>query len=144
VAKRVLASQGCLSSVQLLSIVLKKYLEIQQFCFCDTALLLSEAVKVLMIEESCWRRLPSDGSHLFLSACVWDGTYLFSLEVHTPYIHGDSFDCDLICSSCGMLQFCCMGNLFVVLDVLLHYQISPCSFVLQAGNMVNTASIFTA
>jgi hypothetical protein len=53
---------------------------------------------------------------------------------HVQFIQEDGYDCNVICNSCGMVQFCCIGSLFVqsgVLKLVFSFQISLFFFVIS-------------
>ena len=84
------------------------------------------------MENLIWDSFSSGVHHLYVSMCrrchmlvvVWD----------VQSIQGCGYDCNVICISWGMVQFCCIGSLFVqfgVLKFVLNFQISVLLFIVR-------------
>jgi hypothetical protein len=100
--------------MQLVNVVLVKYLNGPTILFLRFCIFTVRSCESFN-DRGILQKKVTLGREPYFFVCLCLGWHMFLLEVHTPYIHGDRFDCDVICSPCGMLQFCCTGNSFMVL-----------------------------
>jgi hypothetical protein len=62
------------------------------------------------MEKLIWDSFSS-GLHNLYCFCVLDATCKF-IVWDAQSIQGCGYDCNVICVSCGMFQFCCLDSLY--------------------------------